>query len=131
MNNNNDNNNNVPFETRLFVCTLNILPKASSLPSLLAIDEMSCIFIGDSSSQHVITRNILVTIGILIKRGKMLHQKRGSNKYVLPLENWVDWTTTRPEKKCHNLKNVHFGKLKSKCQICQKSMFITSNIKLV
>ena len=29
----------------------------------------------------------LVTIGILIVSGKMLHQKRGAYKYVLPLKN--------------------------------------------
>ena len=28
----------------------------------------------------------------------MLHQKRESYKYVLPLKNWVDLTTTRQEK---------------------------------
>ena len=60
--------------------------------------EMPCIFMGESSSQHVTTLKSLVTIGILIVRGKMLHQKRGSYKYVLPLKNWVDWTTTRQEK---------------------------------
>ena len=52
----------------------------------------------ESYSQHVTTLESLVTIGILILRGKMLHQKRGSYKYLLPLKNWVDWTTTRREK---------------------------------
>ena len=40
----------------------------------------------------------LVTRGILIVRGKMLYQKRGSYKYVLPLKIWIDCTTTRQEK---------------------------------
>ena len=53
MNNNNDNNNNVPFETRLFVCTLNILPKASSLPSLLAINLVKMENIHFSNRPHV------------------------------------------------------------------------------
>ena len=35
---------------------------------------------------------------ILIIWGKMLHQKRGSYKYVLPMKNWVEWTTTRRQK---------------------------------
>ena len=60
--------------------------------------EMSCIFVGDSSSQHATTLKSLATIGILIEEEKMLHQKRGSYEYVLPLKNWVDWTTTRWEK---------------------------------
>ena len=53
---------------------------------------------GESSSQHVTTLKSLVTIVILIVRGKMLHQKNGSYKYVPPLKNLVDWTTTRQEK---------------------------------
>ena len=60
--------------------------------------EMPYIFMGEIISQHVTTLKSLVTIEILIVRGKMLHQKRGSYKYVLPLKNWVDWTTTRLEK---------------------------------
>ena len=60
--------------------------------------EISCIFMCESSSQHVTTLKSLVTIGILIVRGKMLHQKRESYKYVLPLKNWADWITTRREK---------------------------------
>ena len=60
--------------------------------------EISYIFTGESTSQHVTTLKSLVTIDILIVRGKMLHQKRESHKYVLPLKNWVDWTTTRREK---------------------------------
>ena len=47
---------------------------------------MSCIILGDSSFRHVTTLNILVTIGILIVSGKILHQKCGSYKYVLPLK---------------------------------------------
>ena len=49
--------------------------------------EMSCIFTGEGTSQHVTTLKSLVTIDILIVKGKMLHQKRGSHKYVLPLKN--------------------------------------------
>ena len=49
--------------------------------------EMSCIFVGDSSSQHATTLKSLATIGILIEEEKMLHQKRGSYEYVLPLKN--------------------------------------------
>ena len=40
----------------------------------------------------------------------MLYEKHESYKYVLPLKIWVDWLTTRQEKKYHNLKNVHFEK---------------------
>ena len=60
--------------------------------------EMSCLFLCESTSQHVTTLKSLVTIGILIVEGKMLHQKRGTYKYVVPLKNWVDWRTTRQEK---------------------------------
>ena len=60
--------------------TCHVTPKTHSL-------EMSCIFMGGSSSQHVATLKSLVTKGILIVRGKMLHQKRGSYRYVLPLKN--------------------------------------------
>ena len=60
--------------------------------------EISCIFMGESTSQHVTTLKSLVTIGILIVRRKMLHKKRGSYKYVLPMKNWVDWTNPRQEK---------------------------------
>ena len=72
-----------------FVC--HVTPQNHSL-------GMPCIFMDESSSQHVTTPKSLVTIGILIVSGKMLHQKRGSYKYVLPLKNWVDRTTTRQEK---------------------------------
>ena len=58
--------------------------------------EMLCIFMGESSSQHVIILKNLATIWE--SRGKMLYQKRGSCKSVLPLKNWIDWITTRPEK---------------------------------
>ena len=60
--------------------------------------EISCIYMGNSFSQNVTTLKSLVTIGILIVRGKILHQKYGSYSYVLPLKNWVNWTTTRREK---------------------------------
>ena len=48
---------------------------------------------------------------LIVKRGKMLHQKHESYKYVLPLQNWVDWITTRREKmsqpeKCTFLKKA-------------------------
>ena len=36
--------------------------------------------------------------------------KNESHKFVMPLKNWVDWTSTRREEKCHNLNNVHFKK---------------------
>ena len=62
------------------------------------------------SSQHVITLKSLVTISILIVRGKMLHQKRGSYEYVLPLKNWVDWTTIRREKTVTSLKMYILGR---------------------
>ena len=60
--------------------------------------KISCIFMNESTSQHVATLQSLVTIGILIVSGKMVHQKRGSYKYVLPLKNWVEWANTRREK---------------------------------
>ena len=75
--------------------------------------EMLCIFMGESTLQHVTTLKSLVTIGILIVSGRMLHQKRGSYKYVLPLKNWVDWTNTKREK-IVNLKNVHLTKTRGK-----------------
>ena len=34
----------------------------------------------------------------------MFHEKHESQKYVLPLKNWVDWINTRQE----NIKNAHF-----------------------
>ena len=46
--------------------------------------EMSCVFMGESSSQHVTTLKDLVTIG------KILHQKHESYKCVLPLKNWAE-----------------------------------------
>ena len=60
--------------------------------------EMSCKFMGESTLQHVTNLKSLVTIGILIVRGKMPHQKRRSYKYVLPMKNWVDWATNSQEK---------------------------------
>ena len=87
--------------------------------------EMSFIFMGNGTSQHVTNLKSLVTIGILIIWGKMLHQKCGSYKYVLPLKNWIDWTTTRRQKNVtnsnyHNLKSAHFGK---KCPKIKKTCF--------
>ena len=52
--------------------------------------EMSCVFMGESSLQHVTTVKSLVAIGILIVRGKMLDQKHESYKYVVLLKNLVD-----------------------------------------
>ena len=37
----------------------------------------------------------------------MIHQKHEFYKYLLPLKNQVHCITLE-EKKCHNLKNVHF-----------------------
>ena len=70
--------------------------------------EMSCVFMGESSLQHITTLQILVTIGIVIVRGKMLHQKHESYKYVVPLKNLVDQIITRREKNV--TKMVHFRK---------------------
>ena len=72
-----------------FVC--HVIPQNHSV-------EMPCIFICESSLQLVPPMKSLVTLGILIVRGKILHQKRESYKYELPLKNWADWTTTRREK---------------------------------
>ena len=47
----------------------------------------------------------------------MFHQKRGSNKYVLPLEKWVDWTTTNPEK------NVTASKMRRSTQKLKRHIF--------
>ena len=60
--------------------------------------EMSCIYVGESSLQHVTTLKSLVIIGILIVKRKILHQKQECYKYVLPLKNWVVWVTSRQEK---------------------------------
>ena len=80
---------------------------------------LPCIFMGESSSQHVTILKNLVTIGILIRNRKMLHQKHEYNKDLLPLKNWVNWITTRQEK-WHSLKNVHFEK---KCPKIIKTYF--------
>ena len=64
---------------------------------------MSCVIMGEGSSQHVTTLKSLVTIGILIiKRKNASHQKHESYKYGMPLKNWVDWITTRREKNVAN-----------------------------
>ena len=49
--------------------------------------EMSCLFMGESASQDVITLKSLVTIGILIVKRKMLHQKHESYEHLLPLKH--------------------------------------------
>ena len=59
---------------------------------------LSCIFMAESSLQHVTSLKNLVTIDILIVNRKMLHQKNESCKYFLPLKNWVNWITTTQEK---------------------------------
>ena len=46
----------------------------------------------ESSSEHVTSLKSLVTMGILTVRGKVLHQKRGSYKYVLPLKKLTELT---------------------------------------
>ena len=81
--------------------------------------EMSCIFMGESSSSHVTTLNRLVTIGILIVKRKNASSKT-SYKYVVTLKNWVDWITTRREKNVTNTKMVHFEK---KCPEIKKYIF--------
>ena len=75
--------------------------------------EMSCVFMGESSSPHVTTLKSLVTIAILIVRKKNASTKT-SCKYVLTLKNWVDWITAKREKNVPNTKMVHFEK---KCPV--------------
>ena len=67
-------------------------------------DEMSCIYMGESSLQHVTTMKSLVSQAFWQLRGKMVHQKQKFYKHVLPLKNWVDWMTTRQEKNITSLK---------------------------
>ena len=55
--------------------------------------EMSSVFMGGSSSLHVPTLKILVTIGI-----HHAFLSKTSYKYILTLKNWVDWITTKREK---------------------------------
>ena len=82
---------------------------------------MSCVIMGEGSSQHVTTLKSLVTIGILIiKRKNASHQKHESYKYGMPLKNWVDWITTRREKNVANTKMVHFEK---KCPEIKKTTY--------
>ena len=71
--------------------------------------EISCVFMGESSSPHVTTLKSLVTIGILIVKRKNASSKT-SYKYILTLKKWVDWITTRREKNVTNTKMVHFEK---------------------
>ena len=49
--------------------------------------EMPCIYMGESSLQHVTSLKSLAIIGILIVRGKMLHQKHESYTYALLRKN--------------------------------------------
>ena len=50
----------------------------------------------------------------------MLHQKHESYKYVLALKNWVDWISTKREKKVTNTKMVYFEK---KCPEIKRHVF--------
>ena len=81
--------------------------------------EMSCVFMGESSSPHVTTLKSLVTIGILIVKRKNASSKT-SYKYILTLKKWVDWITTRQEKNVTNTKMVHF----EKCPEIKKYIYI-------
>ena len=63
--------------------------------------EMSCVFMGESSSPHVTTLKSFVIMGILIVKRKNASSKTFYN-YVLTLKHLVDWVTTRREKKYYN-----------------------------
>ena len=71
--------------------------------------EMSCVFMGESSSRHVTRQKSLVTLSILIVKRKNALSKT-SYKYILTLKKWVDWITTWREKNVTNTKMVHFEK---------------------
>ena len=81
--------------------------------------EMSCVFLGESSSLHVTTLKSLVTIGILIVKTKNASSK-SSYKYVLTRKNWVDSITTWGEKNVTNTGMVH---LRRSAQKLKKYMF--------
>ena len=63
----------------------------------------------ESSPPQVTTLKSLVTLGILIVKRKNA-SSRTFDKYILTLQNWVDWITTRQEKNVTNTKMVHFEK---------------------
>ena len=69
--------------------------------------EMSCVFMGESSSLHVTTMRRLVTTGILIVKRKNAPSKTFC-KYVPILKNRVDWITTR-QKRSHKHENGTFS----------------------
>ena len=71
--------------------------------------EMSCVYMSENSLLDVTTLKHLVTMGILIVKSKNASSNK-SYKYVLTLENWVDWITTRQEKNVTNTKMVYFEK---------------------
>ena len=71
--------------------------------------EMLCVFMSESSPPQVTTLKSLVTLGILIVKRKNA-SSRTFDKYILTLQNWVDWITTRQEKNVTNTKMVHFEK---------------------
>ena len=79
--------------------------------------EMSCVFMGESSSLHVTTLKSLVTIGILIVKRKNASSKT-SYKYVMTLKNWVDWIITRWEKNVRNTKMADFLKTSPEIKKC-------------
>ena len=69
--------------------------------------EMSCAFMGESSSPHVTTLKSLVTIGILIFKRKNVSSKTSYN-YILTPKNWVDWITNKQQKNIGTTKMVYF-----------------------
>ena len=80
--------------------------------------EMSCVFMGESSSPHATTLKSLVTICILMVKRKNASSKT-SYEYILTLKNKIDWIITRREKNVTNTKMVHFDK----CQEIKKYIF--------
>ena len=81
--------------------------------------EMSCVFVGGSSSLHVTILKSLVTIGIVIVKRKIASSKK-SYKYILTLKAYVDWIITRWEKNVTNRKMVNFEK---KCPEIKKKIY--------
>ena len=63
--------------------------------------EMTCVFMGDSSSPHVTTLKSLVTIGILIVMRKRLHQKHLINTYDTEKLSWLDNHHVRKKRHKH------------------------------
>ena len=58
------------------------------------------------------------------RRRKIFHKRHESYKcdWKNTTKNWVDWITTKREKKCHNLKYVHFEK---KCPKIKKKHYFS------